>query len=283
MSGVRVCVAQVTTEPYAIEENRALTVAAAQEAFEHGADLVVLPELAITGYVADRERLLPVAEPVGGPTFEAWRTVAAQAGGVVVGGFCEAGPTGIYNAAMAVGPDGLLLHYRKAHLFATEKACFLPGDLGFPVVPTPVGTLGICVCYDLRFVEVVRLMALRDVELICVPTAWVAGYDAERWDERGLCPQAHGAILQANLSQVFIACASQAGRSGDVEFLGSSILVDPWGRLVIGPLPGSEDANATAEIVLEDVRRARVRSPLITPRADRRTDVYGIWTAGEVL
>ena len=54
---------------------------------------------------------------------------------------------------------------------------FLPGDLGFPVAETPVGTLGICVCYDLRFVEVVRLMALRDAELICVPTAWVAGYD----------------------------------------------------------------------------------------------------------
>jgi predicted amidohydrolase len=283
MAGVRVAVVQVTSRPYEVEANRSCTTAAARAAFEQGADVVVLPELAISGYVADPERLTPIAEPVEGPTFEEWRALAAQAGGVVVGGFCEAGGSGIYNTAIAVGPEGLLLHYRKAHLFATEKHCFLPGDLGFPVARTQVGMLGICVCYDLRFVEVVRLMALRDVELICVPTAWVAGFDTDRWDERGLCPQAHGAILQANLSQVFIACASQAGPSGDQEFLGSSILVDPWGRLPIGPLPGSEDRTAITEIDLADVERARVRSPLITPRADRRTDMYGIWAAGEVL
>jgi predicted amidohydrolase len=200
-----------------------------------------------------------------------------------VGGFCEAGENGIYNSAIAVGPDGLLLHYRKVHPFAAEKLTFLPGDLGFPVAETSLGTLGICVCYDLRFVEVVRLMALRDAELICVPTAWVAGYDQQRWDERGLCPQAHGAILQANLSQVFIACASQAGSNGETEFLGSSILVDPWGQLVAGPLSGSEDEPVIVEVDLEDAGRARVRGPLITPRDDRRTDVYGIWAAGQVL
>ena len=280
---MKVALAQTTTTPYAVEENRELTVRLARELFEGGADLVVLPELVVTGYVADRERLLPLAEAVDGPSFEAWREVAAQAGGVVVGGFCETGRDGIYNSAIAVGPQGLLLHYRKAHRFAAEKDCFLPGDLGFPVASTPVGRLGICVCYDLRFVEVVRLMALRDAELICVPTAWLAGYDAERWDERGLCPQAHGAILQANLSQVFIACASQAGPNGEAEFLGSSIVADPWGKLVLGPLPGEADAAATVEVDLADAKRARVRGPQITPREDRRTDLYGIWANGEVL
>ena len=284
MAGVKVALAQITTTPYAIEENRALTVRVARELFEGGADLVVLPELAVTGYVADTGiGSFLVAEALDGPTSEAWREVAAEAGGVVVGGFCEATNDGIYNSAIAVGPDGVLLHYRKVHLFASEKACFLPGDLGFPVADTPVGRLGICVCYDLRFVEVVRLLALRDAELICVPTAWLAGYDKERWDDRGLCPQAHGAILQANLSQVFIACASQAGRSGELDFLGSSILVDPWGRLAIGPLPGEADETASADVDLADVERARVRGPLITPREDRRTDVYGIWANGEVL
>jgi N-carbamoylputrescine amidase len=280
---VNVAVAQLTTAPYEAEANRALTVETARDAFERGADLVLLPELAIPGYVSDRERLEPLAEAAEGPTFEAWRDVARQAGGVIVGGFCESGPAGIYNAAIAVGPDGMLLHYRKVHPFAAEKLTFLPGDLGFPVTETPVGTLGICVCYDLRFVEVVRLMALRNAELICVPTAWVAGYDQQRWDERGLCPQAHGTILQANLSQVFVACASQAGSNGETEFLGSSILVDPWGQLVAGPLSGTESETAIAEIDLEDAGRARVRGPLITPREDRRTDVYGIWAAGQVL
>ncbi len=280
---MKVAIAQLTTAPYEAEANRALTVETARAAFEGGADLVVLPELAIPGYVSDRERLEPLAETVEGPSFEAWREVAKQSGGVIVGGFCEWGPGGIYNAAMAVGPSGLLLHYRKVHPFAAEKLTFLPGDLGFPVAETPVGTLGICVCYDLRFVEVVRLIALRDAELICVPTAWVAGYDQQRWDERGLCPQAHGAILQANLSQVFIACASQAGSNGETEFLGSSILADPWGQLVAGPLSGTNDEIAVADIDLSDAARARVRGPLITPREDRRTDLYGIWAAGQVL
>jgi len=280
---VKVGLAQITAEPYEVEQNRALTIAAATQAFELGADVVILPELAITGYSSDRERLLPLAEPVDGPSFEAWCAVAAQAGGVVVGGFCESSDKGIYNSAIAVGPDGLILHYRKVHPFAAEKLCFQPGDLGFPVAKTPVGTLGLCVCYDLRFVEVVRLLALRDAELICVPTAWVAGYDREHHDERGLCPQAHGAILQANLSQVFIACSSQAGQRGENEFLGSSILVDPWGKLAAGPLPGASDEIAVAEIDLTDVGRARVRGPLITPREDRRTDVYGIWAGGDVL
>ena len=67
---------------------------------------------------ADAERLRPHSEPLHGATFEAWRDVAAQAGGVVVGGFCEAAPAGLYNTAIEVGKDGLLLHYRKAHLFA---------------------------------------------------------------------------------------------------------------------------------------------------------------------
>ena len=112
---------------------------------------------------------------------------------------------------------GWLLHYRKVHLFAEEKVAFRAGNLGFPVVPTRFGNIGVCVCSDLRFVEVVRLMALRGADLICVPTAWLPGFDNERWDEHGMCPQANGAVLQANLSQVYIACASQAGLHGELR------------------------------------------------------------------
>ena len=82
--------------------------------------------------------------------------------------------------------------------------------------------------------------------------------------------------MQANLSQVFIACASQAGRHGDLDFLGSSCLADPYGKLAAGPLPGSEDALKVTEIDIGSSKKAQVRSPLIAPRADRRTDVYGI-------
>jgi predicted amidohydrolase len=252
-------------------------------AFEKGADIVILPEMVAHGYVADWRRLRPLAEPVDGPSVASWTKLAARFDGYVVGGFCELDGDALYNTAVAVGPGGPILHYRKVHLFDEEKIAFQPGDLGFPVAPTRFGKIGVCVCYDLRFVEVVRLLSLQGADLICVPTAWLPGFDQERWDEHGMCPQARGAVLQANLSQVYIACASQAGRHGNLDFLGSSCLADPYGQLAAGPLPGSEDALDVTQIDIGATKRAQSRSPLIAPRADRRTDVYGIAYRGERL
>lgn len=278
---ISVGVCQVSGKPYAADANRAAGVAAAEEAFERGADVAVLPELLVPGYVADRERLLPLAEPIDGPTVTAWRAVAAAAGGHVAGGFCERAGDDLFNTAVLVGPDGIALHYRKLHLFAGEKHAFRPGDRGLPVVVTPFGTVGVCVCYDLRFVETVRILALRGAELVLVPTAWVPGFDRIRFDEDGMPPQVRGALLQANLNQVFIACASQAGAHGDLEFLGSSMVADPRGRCLLGPLSADEDAVAVVKVDLDEVGAAQTRIPLVEPRADRRTDVYGIAVAGE--
>lgn len=280
---VSVALAQIGAEPFDVEGNRRLAEETSIRAFEQGADIVILPEMVAHGYVADWRRLRPLAEPVDGPSVASWSKLATRFDGYVVGGFCELDGDALYNAAVAVGPDGPILHYRKVHLFDEEKIAFQPGDLGFPVAPTRFGKIGVCVCYDLRFVEVVRLLSLQGADLICVPTAWLPGFDQERWDEHGMCPQARGAVLQANLSQVYIACASQAGRHGNLDFLGSSCLADPYGQLVAGPLPGSEDALDVTQIDIGATKRAQVRSPLIAPRADRRTDVYGIAYRGERL
>jgi predicted amidohydrolase len=189
----------------------------------------------------------------------------------------------IYNAAVLVGPDGVALHYRKLHLFADEKRVFAPGDRGLPVASTPHGTIGLCVCYDLRFVETLRILALSGADLVCVPTAWVAGFDESRWDRDGYCPQARAALVQANLNQVFIACASQAGAQAEHTFLGSSIVGDPFGRCLAGPLSGDHDDVSVAEIDLGDVAGARDRGNGIRPREDRRTDVYRLEVAGRRL
>ncbi|MGH8914280.1 MAG: nitrilase-related carbon-nitrogen hydrolase [Acidimicrobiia bacterium] len=278
---VSIGLVQIGAEPFEVEANRELIDRSAATAFDRGADIVILPEMIAHGYVADWQRLFPLAEPIDGPTVKSWSSLAAEAGGYVVGGFCERDGEALYNTAVAVGPDGLILHYRKVHLFAEEKVAFRAGNLGFPVVPTRFGNIGVCVCYDLRFVEVVRLMALRGADLICVPTAWLPGFDTARWDEHGMCPQAWGAVHQANLSQVFIACASQAGRHGELDFLGSSCLADPYGKLAAGPLPGSDDAIEVVEVDIGATKRAQVRAELIAPRADRRRDVYGLWYEGE--
>jgi N-carbamoylputrescine amidase len=135
----------------------------------------------------------------------------------------------------------------------------------------------------MRMVNRVRRKPSEVCRVSAVPTAWLPGFDRERWDERGMCPQAYGALFQSNLSQVFIACASQAGAHGGLDFLGSSIVADPYGKLALGPLPGTKDEIAVVEIDMAAAALARVRSPLISPRADRRTDVYGIAVDGRVL
>ncbi len=276
--------AQLAAIPYAVEENRTRAADAVTAAFADGAKLVVLPEMMGPGYVVDPQRLLPVAEPVPGPTTEAWAELAMQGGGYVVGGLCERVGDVLFNTAVAIGPDGKIIgHYRKTHLFGVEKQAFSPGDLGFPLVNTDFGLIGLCVCYDLRFVEVVRLMALQGAELICVPTAWIVGFDELRWDAEGMSPQGRVTEVQANLNQVYIAAASQVGGHDDFEFLGSSILIGPRGNRVIGPLPGKEEQIAVAPIDLDETTRAQSRSALVTPRADRRTDIYGVAVDGRML
>lgn len=280
---VSVALVQVGTEPYEVDLNRKLITKMAEEAFSRGANVVILPEMAIPGYVVDAEAVAEVAEPLAGDTVDAWRELAAGHHGLVCGGFCERENGKLYNTAVLVGAEGVLLHYRKLHLFNEEKNAFAPGDLGLPIVDTPFGRIGVCVCYDLRFVEVVRSLALRGAELICVPTAWLLGFDDQRWDDRGMCPQGYAALVQANLNQTFIGCASQVGTYLDNEFLGASLLVDPFGRVVAGPLSATEPEIAVLEVDIDASRDALQRAGLISPRADRRTDVYGIKIAGEVL
>ncbi|HWF25067.1 MAG TPA: nitrilase-related carbon-nitrogen hydrolase [Solirubrobacteraceae bacterium] len=275
-------IAQLTAGPDA-DANRELSVSAARELFARGADLVVLPELIVPGYSADRAFLAHGAEPIDGPTTRAWQATAAAAGAYVCGGLCERVGDNLFNAAVLVGPEGIVLHYRKLHLFSAEKHVLAPGDLGLPVARTRFGVVGLCVCYDLRFVETARILALEGAELLCVPTAWLPGFDTQRWDPEGYCPQARGAQLQANLDQVFIACASQAGPSGGFDFLGSSVLCDPYGRTVLGPLPGSRSGLALTTIDLDQVTRAHDRGALINPGADRRSDVYGLRIGESVL
>jgi N-carbamoylputrescine amidase len=270
---VRIAVEQLAwQEPGPGARDRVAARAAAR--FRDNAEVVVLPELAVPGYTTDRDVLNRLAEPIDGPTVRTWQSVARAGGGYVVGGFCERSGDSLFNTAVVVGGSGLVLHYRKTHLFADEKAALSPGDLGFPIVETDIGTIGVCVCYDLRFVEVIRLLAIQGADLICVPTAWVTGYDTRPAGE--VPQQVTGLLAQANLSQVFIAAASFAGGHGAAKFLGNSVIADPFGEALVGPLPGDRDDSGMAIVDLDRAEAARHRSEVIHPREERRRDVYGI-------
>jgi predicted amidohydrolase len=283
MSQVTLALAQMSGQALEPERNRAMTVSIIREVAAQGAKLVILPELIIPGYVMDPEGLARCAEPVDGPTYTAWHALAREYDLHICGGICERAGGRLYNSAILIGPEGLALHYRKLHLFADEKDSFAAGDRGLPIADTALGRIGVCVCYDLRFVEVVRSFALRGAQLIAVPTAWVTGFDREPWDNAGWCPQARAAAVQANLSQIFIACASQVGAGKGTRFLGSSVLISPYGEALIGPLSGQVPQVAQTTIDLGAVAAAQQRTARVSPRADRRTDVYGLWIEGQRL
>lgn len=279
-----VAVCQIGTTPLDPEGNRTRLSELCIQAAADGAEIIVLPELAASGYVLDGQALLAVAEPLGGPSTQTMSSVALSHDVVIVFGFAERVGEQLFNSAAVVGTDGgVASHYRKLHLFGGEKACFTPGDLGLPIAETAYGRIATCICYDLRFPEVMRLAALRGAELLAVPTAWIGGFDGADAGASPVCPQAQGAMLQANLDQIFVACASQSGQPGEFAFLGNSLICDPYGRALVGPLDRTGDASLLATVDWAMIAQAQARSALITPRADRRTDVYSIRYEGHDL
>jgi predicted amidohydrolase len=277
MSRLGIGLAQLECAPLDVAENAARTATALRAAADQGASLVVLPELAATGYVLDRAELAVRAESLGspGPVLTAWAEQARDLGITVVGGFAERAGDRLYNSVAVFAPDGTPAGvYRKLHLFGREREVFVPGDLGLPVVEVAGLRLGVVVCYDLRFPETIRILALRGADLVAVPTAWVTGFDAAV-PEGPRIGQVDAALVHGNLNSVFVACADQVGSAGGLTFLGRSLLVDPYGRAVIGPLDPRRPAVVVADVDLADVRTARHRGPAISPLEDRRTDVYG--------
>lgn len=261
-------------------------LAMAAEGFSGGANVVLLPELAVPGYTADPGVLAESAQTLNGPAVKAWQRAAAAGGGYIVGGLCERDGSQLYDSAVMVSGDGLLTCYRKAHLFDGEKNVFAPGDAGFPVVSTGYGTFGICICYDLRFVEVLRILALQGAELVLVPSAWVSGFDRGAAAPASLLDlpgQVTGLLVQANLNQVFTVAASFAGPGPGVEFLGCSVAAGPYGDALAGPLPADTERVAFAHVDLDEVAEAGRRTPLVTPRKDRRRDLYSVTHLGHEL
>jgi N-carbamoylputrescine amidase len=279
---LQLTVEQVAVQVGAVDDNRGLVRSLADQALTAGSDLVVFPELAVSGYTTDRALVREVAEPLDGPTVGMLTELTARRGGLVATGLCERAGDVFYNSVVVVGRDGPVLHYRKLHLFDEENDVYAPGDLGLPVADTDWGRLGACVCYDLRFVEVLRVLSLRGADLVVAPAAWVGGFDRSV-PATGLPRQAQAAVVQANLDQVAVAAVSQAPVPGGPALLGGSVVADAHGDLLAGPLSRNSADRATVRIDVAAGRAARVRSERIRPREDRRTDVYALHHDGRTL
>lgn len=243
------------------------------EARERGAGLLVLPEAALGGYV---ETLHGAAEPPPalsseGPELE---LVARLAGDMVVCvGFCEDGGEGIrHNAAACVSGDGLLGLHRKAHLPLDEDRITTVGDV-LAAFDTPVGRLGMLICYDKAFPEAARTLTLDGAQVLCFLSAWPCSAtnaapvltEDRQWRRAELWDRARAAE-----NSLVVASANQTGSFGRLRFLGGARVVGPGGDPLAETGPESGLAVATLDLESSLARARRALAPI----RDLRPELY---------
>lgn len=231
------------------------------------ADLLVLPELANSGYLyRSPADLAPYAESGdgSGAFLTALRRLAATTGGLIVAGFAEAAAAGLYNSAAAVDGSGVLQVYRKTHLFADENDLFLPGDSGFNLVEHAGVRIGMMICFDWTFPESARTLGLLGAQIIAHPSNLVM-------------PWCQAAMVTRSLENgVFSITTNRFGSEtlgeNTLTFTGGSQVLDPRGqRLLDAPAAGDCVAVCQIEPALADDKRFNPRNDRFR---DRRPDFY---------
>lgn len=230
-------------------------------------DLWVLPELFSTGYLfGSRSALAGLAEAIpDGPTTQGLIRLASRSRAAIVAGVAERDRDGrLFNSAVAVDPTGFRACYRKIHLFDYEKEWFDPGDGPFVVVPLAGAKVGIMICWDWRFPEAARTLALAGAQVIAHPANLVLPY----------CQAAM--VTRALENRLFTVTANRIGteeRAGlKLAFTGGSRIVSPDGSILCDG-PSGTVAGASVEIdpALADKKRATAHNDLF---ADRRPEFY---------
>ena len=249
--------------------NRTTAAAAVEAAAADGAQIVLLPELASSGYMfADRAELASLAEPRDGPAITEWANLAEAFGLTIIAGFPEAAGDRIYNSAAVVDRTGLRGVYRKAHLWDSENAVFDRADDLPLLVDTEHGRIGVMVCYDVEFPEWVRAVALAGADLLCAPVNWplLPRPDGERPTEMVR------AMAGAGMNRMPVAVCDRAGVERDQDWIGGSLITDADGYPLVVAQYG-KPGNITADV---DLAQARIKkfNQHNDVHGDRRTDLY---------
>lgn len=243
------------------------------EAAARGSRLVALPEY--VNFLGERDQHDAIAETIPGPITERFAAKAREHNIYILGGSIHERTDQegkFYNTSVLFGPDGdILAKYRKIHLFdieisgnvsANESATILPGD---EIVTAEIDghTVGLTVCYDLRFPELYRLLALEGAEVLFVPAAFTMFTGKDHWH----------VLLRARAieNQAFVVAPGQIGPHGEdnKQCYGHSLVVDPWG-VVLADAPNNEGV-ITAELDFDSLKKIRKEVPSL---ANRRPSAY---------
>ena len=243
-----------------------------RRAAAEGADIAVLPEMFCCPY--ENRCFRPYGEEAGGPAQTMLSQTAAETGLYIVGGSLPELEDGkVYNTSFVYGPDGIqLARHRKAQLFDIdvkggqrfrESDTLSPGN-AVTTFETKFGTMGLCICFDLRFEELARCMCLRGARVFFVPAAFNMTTGPAHWEL--LFRQ------RAVDNQCFTVGVSPArDEAGPYVAYGNSIAVDPWGTVLCRA--GAEAATLYADLDLSRLEAVRAQLPILSAR---RTDLYEV-------
>lgn len=255
------------------------------QAAQEKVDLIVFPELSLTGYLWDIERNPPAdearyfleeAEKVPGPSSSLLMEESKSKGLMLVFGMAEAVSEGLVcDSSILVGPEGLMGIHRKVHLIGDESHIFKAGRQ-WKVWETPLGRLGMMVCYDKTFPESARELVLAGAEVLIVISAWAAAGDEPRGDILGGLHDLFDRARAAE-NQCWLLSANQVGRGAKSTkiFYGNSKVVDPSGRVLAEA--GFEEGMITAQVdVQAGIMKARTRGVYVGTNLlkDRRPETY---------
>jgi 5-aminopentanamidase len=272
MADTLIACVQMDVEIGNVAANRQKIATRLREAADHNAQLVIFPECALTGYCFDSlAEAAPFAEPLDGPSAQAIAAACREANLHAVVGFIEQFGERYYNAAMVVGPAGIIGSYRKVHLpFLGVDRFLTPGDRPFAVIPLPFGRIGINICYDASFPEAARALKLLGAELVILPTNWPGG----AWRTAEFVVNA-----RANENHLHVVAVNRVGSERGWQFIGRSKVVDCMGDTVIEASRDREEI-VYATLDLEWSNRNKIVNVAgayeIDRLADRRPEFYGI-------
>jgi predicted amidohydrolase len=255
---IKLALAQISSKRENKEANLQKIEALTLEAKEQGADLAIFPELSLSGYVV-RDQFYELAETIPGPTVKKVEALAKETGMHIIFGMPELSErtqATVFNTAAFVGPKGLIGKYRKmylpTHSVFEEKRYFRPG-YQTAAFQTDLGNVGLCICYDIFFPEVVRLTRLKGAQLIICISASPA--IRRSYFETLTC-------ARAIENTAYVAYVNLAGVQDGLQFWGGSRLVSPNGDILAKAKYDEEDF-LICEVDYRDLRTAETFIPTL--------------------